>query len=410
MEFDVSKIRKDFPMLNNKKMQGKDLIYFDNAATSLKPQSVINAVVDYYSNYCANAHRGDYDIAHHVDEEYDKVRIKVSKLINSEPNEVVFTSGTSMSINLVAYGYGMSFLTKDDEILITEAEHASNVLPWYNVSEATGCKVSFIELDDEGRVTLDNLKKALNPHVKIVSLAQVSNVLGFDIDIKAFANEIHKVGAIFVVDGAQSVPHMKLDVKDSNIDFLAFSGHKMLGPTGIGVLYGKYALLDKMKPLMTGGGMNTKFDMCGNIGYQIPPLKFEAGTQNIAGVIGLGVAIDYLLSIGLDNIHDYELKLKKYMIDKLKEVDNLIIYNEHSEASIVTFNVKNVFAQDEATLLNSYGIAVRSGQHCAKILVDKLKTEATVRASLYFYNTYEEIDKFCEVLKKGGDFLDAYFN
>ena len=189
MEFDVSKIRKDFPMLNNKKMQGKDLIYFDNAATSLKPQSVINAVVDYYSNYCANAHRGDYDIAHHVDEEYDKVRIKVSKLINSEPNEVVFTSGTSMSINLVAYGYGMSFLTKDDEILITEAEHASNVLPWYNVSEATGCKVSFIELDDEGRVTLDNLKKALNPHVKIVSLAQVSNVLGFDIDIKAFANE-----------------------------------------------------------------------------------------------------------------------------------------------------------------------------------------------------------------------------
>lgn len=408
--FDVAKIRKDFPMLNNKTMQGKPLIYFDNGATSLKPQSVIDAIVDYYSNYSANAHRGDYDIAHRVDEEFDKVREKVAHFINCEPNEVVFTSGTSMSLNLIAHGYGIKGLKEGDEILITEAEHASNVLPWYKVAEVTKCKVSFIELNDEGKLTLDNLKKALNSNVKIVSLAHVSNVLGYDFDVKEFANEIHKHGAIFVLDGAQSVPHMKIDVKDLDIDFLAFSGHKMCGPTGIGVLFGKYKLLEKMDPLLTGGGMNTKFDMCGNIGYQIPPLKFEAGTQNIAGVIGLGKAIDYLQNIGMDEIEKYEHALKKYAIEKMRDISNLKLYNADSKSGIITFNVDGVFAQDEATLLNSYGIAVRSGQHCAKILLNKLKTEATVRATLYFYNTYEEIDAFVEALKKGGDFLDAYFN
>ncbi len=407
---DVNKIRKDFPMLNDKKMQGKTLVYFDNGATSLKPQCVIDSIVDYYSNYTANAHRGDYDIAHRVDEKFDEVRTKVAKLINCNSNEVVFTSGTSMSLNMVAYGYGEKYLHEGDEILITEAEHASNVLPWYNVAEKCKCKVSFIELDEDGRLNLDNLKKSLNSHVKIVSLAHVSNVLGYDFDVKSFAKEIHKIGAVFVLDGAQSVPHMSIDVKDLDVDFLAFSGHKMCGPTGVGVLYGKYELLDKMNPLLTGGGMNTKFDMCGNIGYQFPPLKFEAGTQNIAGVIGLGTAIDYLLKIGMDNICQYEKELKEYAIEKLKQVPNVKIYNEKSNSAIITFNVLDVFAQDEATLLNSYGIAVRSGQHCAKILLNKLKTEATVRASLYFYNTFEEIDTFVEALKKGGDFLDAYFN
>lgn len=407
---DIKKIRLDFPMLNNKTMQGKPLVYFDNGATSLKPQCVIDAICDYYSNFTANAHRGDYDIAHKVDQTFDTVRSKVANFINAKDKEVVFTAGTSMSINMVAYGYGVKYLTENDEILITEAEHASNVLPWYKVAEQTGCKVNFIELDEKGRLTVDNLKKALNPNVKIVSLAHISNVLGYDFDVKEFSKLIHEVGAVFLLDGAQSVPHKKVDVKDLDVDFLVFSGHKMCGPTGIGVLYGKYDLLNKMDPLMTGGGMNTKFDMCGNIGYQHPPLKFEAGTQNIAGVIGLGAAIDYLNSIGMDVIEQREKELKRYAIEKLKEVDIITIYNDDNDSGIITFNVKDVFAQDAASLFNSYGIAVRSGEHCAKILLNKLNAPATVRASLYFYNTFEEIDAFIEVCKKGGDFLDAYFN
>ena len=407
---DFNELRKDFPMLNGKIMQKHPLVYFDNAATSLKPYQVINAEMDYYCNYCANEHRGDYDIAHRVDVEYENVRNKVAKFINCESREVVFTSGASMSLNMVAHGYALQNLTADDEILITDAEHASNVLPWFKVAETIHCKIGYIDLDKEGRVTIENLKKALNPHVKIVALAQVTNVLGYSIDIKEFAKIIHQNGAIFVVDGAQSVPHMKVDVKDADIDFLAFSGHKMCGPTGIGVLYGKYDLLDKMDPLMTGGGMNTRFDTCGYIGYQYPPLKFEAGTQNIAGVIGLGAAIDYLEKIGMDNIEKREKELKEYAISKLSKLDNIIVYNATSESGIIAFNVKDVFAQDTATLLNSYGVAVRSGNHCAKILNEFLKTDATVRASLYFYNTFEEIDAFVEACKKGGDFLDAYFN
>lgn len=391
-------------------MQGKPLIYFDNAATSLKPQCVIDAVTEYYRDYTANAHRGDYDIAHHVDETYDGVRKKVADFIHCKPEEVIFTSGTSMSLNMVAYGYGIRKLGKEDEILITEAEHASNILPWFKVGEATGCKISYIELDDEGRLTVENLKKALNPHVKIVALAEITNVLGFSFDVKKFSEIIHENGAIFVLDGAQSVPHMKTDVKESDVDFLAFSAHKMCGPTGVGVLYGKYALLERMDPLMTGGGMNSKFDICGNIGYLYPPLKFEAGTQNIAGVIGFGAAIDYLNSIGMEAIEEYELRLHAYAIRKLKEIPQICVYNENADCGIITFNVKDVFAQDAASLFNSYGIAVRSGQHCAKILLNKLGTDATVRASLYFYNTFEEIDAFVEACKKGGDFLDAFFN
>ena len=406
--FDVEKIRLDFPMLQGKLMQNKPLIYFDNGATTLKPQCVIDAIEDYYKNYCANAHRGDYDIAHKVDETYDNVRQKVAKFINAEANEIVFTSGTTMSLNMIAHG--LKDITEDDEILITEAEHASNVLPWFKLSEKTHCKIKYIELTDEGRLTVENLKKALSSHTKIVSLAQITNVLGFEFDVKSFAKIIHENGSLFILDGAQSVPHMKIDVKDLDVDFLAFSGHKMCGPTGIGVLYGKYELLDKLDPVLTGGGMNTKFDTCGNIGYLESPLKFEAGTQNIAGVIGLGAAIDYLNKIGMDNIHDYEKKLHDYAIKKLKELDNIILYNPNADSGIITFNVKNVFAQDTASLFNSYGIAVRSGQHCAKILLHKLNTDATVRASLYFYNTFEEIDAFIEACKKGGDFLDAYFN
>ena len=408
--FDVYKIRKDFPMLNNKTQQGHPLVYLDNAATTFKPYKVNEACNNYYLNENANAHRGDYDLAYKVDSNIDKVRQTVANFINAKKEEIVFTSGTSMSINLIAFGYGMKYLTKDDEILLTEAEHASNVLPWFKVKEHTGCKINYIPLDKDGRLSIEGLKKVINKHTKIVAIAQISNVLAYLVDIKEISKICHEHGALLMVDGAQSVPHIKIDVKDLDCDFLSFSGHKLCGPTGIGVLYGKYNLLKLTDPFMTGGGNNARFDMCGNVAFLQPPEKFEAGTLNIEGIYGLGAAIEYLKNIGMDNIEIYEKELRNYAISKLKSLQNLIIYNEFAEGSIITINVKDVFAQDEASYLNSKGICVRSGEHCAKILHDFLKTVATVRISFSFYNTKEEIDILYEALKNGGDFLDAYFN
>lgn len=407
--FDVYKIRKDFPMLDNKMQQGHPLIYFDNAATTFKPYSVIKTCDEYYINETANSHRGDYDLAFKVDKKVDEVREKVAKFINANKEEVVFTSGTSMSINQIAFGYGMKHIKEDDEILLTEAEHASNVLPWFKVKEMTHCKINYIPLNKEGRLTVESIKKSITKNTKIVAIAQVTNVLAFVADIKEIAKVVHEHGAILVVDGAQSVPHMKIDVKDLDCDFLSFSGHKMCGPTGIGILYGKYDLLKITDPFMSGGGNNARFDMCGDVTFLQPPAKFEAGTMNLDGIYGLGAAIDYLNNLGMQNIEKYEKDLRNYAIEKLKTLPNLIIYNENAEGSIITINVKDVFAQDEASYLNSKGICVRSGEHCAKILHEFLHTVATVRISFYFYNTKEEVDYLYEVLKTGGDFLDAYF-
>ena len=409
---DPYKIRNDFPMYRNKiKMQGKDLVWLDNASTTFKPDCVLEAVSRYYTKETSNSHRGDYDLCFNMDMEVLNARRTVAKFINSKDTEVVFTSGTTASINLVAFGYGVKYLTKNDKILLTQAEHASNVLPWYKVSEMTGCQVDFIPLDKDGRLTPENLEKALTPDVKLVCVAHVTNVLGYIAPIKELAAIAHKHGALIVVDGAQSVPHIKMDVKDSDIDFLSFSGHKMCGPTGIGVLYGEFDLLSKMEPFMTGGGMNAKFDMCGDVNYLEPPLRFEAGTQNLEGIIGLHAAIDYLTSIGLDNIEKHEEELKKYCVEKLKATGKCTIYNEKSEGGIVTFNVNNVFAQDAATYLNSRGIACRSGQHCAKILIDFLGTIATIRASFYLYTTKEDIDALVDAVSTcEGDYLNAYFN
>ncbi len=409
---DPYKIRNDFPMYRNKiKMQGKDLVWLDNASTTFKPDCVLEAVSRYYTKETSNSHRGDYDLCFNMDMEVLNARRAVAKFINSKDTEVVFTSGTTASINLVAFGYGVKYLTKNDKILLTQAEHASNVLPWYKVSEMTGCQVDFIPLDKDGRLTPENLEKALTPDVKLVCVAHVTNVLGYIAPIKELADIAHKHGALIVVDGAQSVPHIKMDVKDSDIDFLSFSGHKMCGPTGIGVLYGKFDLLSKMEPFMTGGGMNAKFDMCGDVNYLEPPLRFEAGTQNLEGIIGLHAAIDYLNSIGLDNIEKHEEELKKYCVEKLKATGKCTICNEKSEGGIVTFNVNNVFAQDAATYLNSKGIACRSGQHCAKILIDFLGTIATIRASFYLYTTKEDVDALVDAVSTcEGDYLNAYFN
>ncbi len=405
---DYQKCLKDFPILN-KTMQNHRLVYLDNAATTFKPTAVLDSIKDYYENYCANTHRGDYDIAHIADVKYDEARQIVADFIGADKSEVVFTAGASMSLNMIAYGYA-KFLQSGDEILITEAEHASNVLPWFTIAKEKGCIVRYIPLTKEGRLTIENVKKTMTDKVKVIAVAQVTNVLGFTVDIKSIAKIAHEHGAILVCDGAQSIPHFKVDVKDLDCDFLAFSGHKMCGPTGIGVMYGKFNLLKDMEPLMSGGGMNARFNMCGEVSLLLPPAKFEAGTQNIEGAIGLASAIKYLESIGMDNIESHEKELKKYAISKLKQLDNVILYNENAESGIITFNIKDVFAQDAATYFNSKGICVRSGQHCAKILIDFLGTVATVRASIYFYNTFEDIDALVEACKKAGDFLDAYFN
>lgn len=403
----VSKIRKDFPMLSNT-MHGKPLIYLDNAATTFKPNCVIEAVTKYYTNYSGNAHRGDYDLAHDVDVAYEGVRNKVAKLIGCEAKEVVFTSGASSSLNTVAYGLE-EFVNEGDEILLTEAEHASNVLPWFKVAHTRKAVIKYIPLTSEGRLTIENVEKMITEKTKIIAVAQITNVLGYEVDIKSIAKIAHQKDIYVVVDGAQSVPHMKINVKDLDCDFLCFSAHKMCGPTGVGVLYGKYDLLEKINPIMLGGGMNSRFYTCGDYSLHHAPSKFEAGTPHIEGVLGFGAAIDYLLEIGMDNIHEYELNLKKYAVSKLKEIDGIKIYNESNESGVITFNYKDIFAQDMATHYNTYGIAVRAGQHCAKILLDFLKTPATIRASISFYNTIEEIDYFIEITKKGDEYLNAYF-
>lgn len=394
---DVLKIREDFPMLKHQ-MQGCDLIYFDNAATTFKPKCVIDAVVHYYENLGVNCHRGDYELSYQVDTAYENCRKAVAKFIHADEKEIVFTSGASASLNMIAYSYG-KFLQEGDVILSCEAEHASNILPWLKVAEEKGCVVEYIELDQEGRLTISNFKKAMYDRVKVVALAQVTNVLGFLVPMKEITQIAHEYGAVVVMDIAQSAPHLSVDVKDIDCDFAAFSAHKMCGPTGIGVLYGKYDWLQKMEPFMVGGGSNARFDMCGNILLKDAPYKFETGTPAIEAVLGFHAAIDYLSNIGMDNIHAYEKELHDYAIEKLSKLENVEIYNPTADGGIITFNIKGVFAQDAASYFNSNGIAVRAGQHCAKLLMERLQTGATLRASCTFYNTKDEVDRFVEVCK-----------
>ena len=409
--FDPKTLRKDFPMFTeHPKMQGHPLVWLDNASTTFKPECVIKEIENYYRSETSNSHRGDYDLCYQMDQRVLAVRKTVAEFLNCDPREVVFTSGATSSLNTVAYGYGLKFLKEGDEILITEAEHASNVLPWFQIAKYTGCKVSYIPLSRNGRITPENLEKALTSNTKLVSFAAVGNVLGYEEPVKELTRIAHEHGALVCLDGAQSVPHMKTDVKDLDVDFLAFSGHKMLGPTGIGVLYGKYDILSKMDPLASGGGNNDKFHLDCSVSFLPPPERFEAGTLNLAGILGLKPAIEYLENLGFDAIHKHERKLRDYAILKLKETGNAEIYNEDAEAGIVTFNIKGVFAQDAATYLNSQGIACRSGQHCAKLLNQSyLSTPATVRASFYIYNTEEDVDALAKAVKNGGNYLDAYF-
>lgn len=385
--------KKDFPILNT------GIIYFDNAATTLKPQSVIDEVNSYYTNYSANAHRGDYKISQIVDDKLNLARQKVKEFINAdEKEEIVFTSGATESLNVIIKGFLKNYLKAQDEILTTKAEHASLVLPLFSIVKQNGAVIKYIDLDANLKVTLDNIKKGITKKTKAIVISHVTNVLGDIRPIKEICKYAHKLGIIVIVDGSQSVPHEKVDVKDLDVDFLAFSAHKMLGPTGVGVLYGKEKYLKQVMPLIEGGGMNAFFDSLGNVEYKELPEKLEAGTQNLSGILGFSKAIDYINSIGIDNIKKREIELKKYMVDKLSNLKNVIIYNKDVENGIVTFNVKDVFAQDVAAYLDKNNICVRVGNHCAKILSEVLGVKNTCRISLYFYNTKEEIDKLVELL------------
>ena len=386
--------REDFPMLK------QDIIYFDNGATSLKPQCVINKMTEYYENYSANAHRGDYDISFKVDVEYENAREEVKNFINAKSKEeVVFTSGTTDSLNMIANGFFANLLEAGDEILITTSEHASNVLPWFRLSKDLGCVVNFIPLDESLHVTLDNVRKSITPNTKVIALAGITNVVGDIRPIKEITKLAHEHNIFVVVDGAQMVPHLKTDVQDLDIDFLAFSGHKMLGPTGVGVLYGKKELLEELDPITLGGGMNASFDTVDTVYLKGLPTRLEAGTPNIAGVIGLGEAVRYINKIGMDKIHERELHLRNYLIEKLMPLSHVDIINLEADSGIVAFNVDGIFSQDVAYYLNKYNVCVRAGNHCAKILKNATGVTNTLRVSLFFYNTEKEIDEFVELLK-----------
>lgn len=384
--------RNDFPMIND------NLIYLDNGATTFKPKCVIDKMNEYYEKYSANAHRGDYDISYKVDIAYEEARRSVAKFINASPEEVVFTSGATESLNVVVRGFFENLLEPGDEVIISDAEHASNVLPWFRLAAKNGVVIKRVKLDSNFHINLENLKEVITPRTKVISLAEITNVVGDVRPIKEICKLAHENNIFVVCDGAQSVPHKKTDVKELDVDFLAFSAHKMCGPTGVGVLYGKKELLENVEPLAMGGGMNESFDNESEVYLKELPHRLEAGTPNIAGVIGLGAAVEYLSKIGMDTISIYEQKLKGYLISKLEKLPHIQIVNEEADSGIVAFNVDGIFSQDVAYYLNKYNICVRAGNHCAKILKHSIGVKNTVRVSLYFYNTKEEIDTLVELL------------
>ena len=387
--------RDDFAILRN-----SNLIYFDNGATTLKPDCVRRAIDDYYNKYTANIHRGDYTNSLKVSELYEKCREEIRSFINAKyTSEIIFNSGATEGLNDIVFGYFKNYLKKGDEVLITESEHASNVLPWFVLQDEMGIIVKYIKLNNKNEIDIDNLNKAITSKTKVVSIAHVTNVIGDVRDIKTISKICHKNNILLVVDAAQSIAHEKIDVRDMDIDFLSFSGHKIYGPTGIGVLYGKFELLQNLKPQRYGGGMNAIFNSDGYIELKDLPDRLEAGTPNIEGVLGLLESIKYIKKIGIDKINKYEHSLRKYLIYKLNELDFIEIYNKDNDSITAIFNIKEVFSQDTAIYLDKYNICVRAGNHCAKMLKNVFNIGNTCRISLSFYNTKEEVDLLINVLK-----------
>ncbi len=394
-------LKKDFPVLDD-----KTLVYLDTAASSLKPTKVIKKIDEYYEKYSTNVHRGVYNLSYIATELYENSRKKISDFINADVEEIVLTRGASSALNLVATSYGLNNLTSDDEIIVSELEHHSQVLPWQNVSKITKAKLVYVKLNKEGRITVENFKKVLNKNTKVVALNYVSNVMGYISPIKEIIKLSHEVGAVVSVDAAQAAPHKQIDVKDLDCDFLAFSGHKMLGPTGIGVLYGKKRLLEEMPPIEFGGDMNDNVNLY-DASWKDSPYKFETGTPPIAGAIGLGAAIDYLLEVGLDNIAAHELKLRDYTVKKLLEIDDIIVYNPTAKTGIITFNILGVHPHDAVTFFDGDNICMRAGHHCAQLIIKWLEVVATLRISFYLYNTIEDCDKFITSVINARDFFKS---
>lgn len=397
--FNVDSIRKDFPILN-REVNGKPLIYFDNAATSQTPQQVIDVIVDYYSNYNANIHRGVHSLSQEATDAYEQARIKIQKHFNAKhPHEIIYTSGTTHGINLVANGFS-SLLKKGDEIIVSALEHHSNIVPWQMLCERTGASLKVIPMNENGELMLSEFDALLNDNTKLVFVNHISNALGTINPIQYIIDKAHRVGAAVLVDGAQSCPHIKPDVQALDVDFYVCSAHKMCGPTGVGILYGKEEWLKKLPPYQGGGEMiaEVTFD---KTTYADLPHKFEAGTPNICGGIAFGAALDYMNRIGFKNIASYENELLDYATQQLEQIEGLKIYGTAKDkTSVISFNVGTIHPYDIGTILDKMGIAVRTGHHCAQPIMDFYKIPGTIRASFMFYNTKEEIDTFIASLKK----------
>ncbi|MFF2443146.1 cysteine desulfurase [Priestia megaterium] len=404
----ISDIRKQFPILDQE-VNGSPLVYLDSAATSQKPLAVIEAIEKYYKEYNSNVHRGVHTLGTRATDGYEGAREKVRKFINAKSTEeIIFTRGTTTALNTVAASYGRANLKPGDEIVITYMEHHSNIIPWQQVAKETGATLKYISLTEDHALSLEEVKSTITSKTKIVSIMQVSNVLGTINPVKEIAEIAHANGAVMVVDGAQSTPHMKVDVQDLDCDFFAFSGHKMGGPTGIGALYGKKELLEKMEPIEFGGEMIDFVNLYESTWKELP-WKFEGGTPIIAGAIGLGAAIDFLEEVGLDNIQAHEHKLAQYALDRLSQVDGITIYGPKERAGVVTFNIEDVHPHDVATVVDADGIAIRAGHHCAQPLMKYLNVSSTARASFYLYNTEEEVDKLVSSLIKTKEYFTNGF-
>ncbi len=390
---------------NSFPMKEKNIVYFDNAATTFKPYRVINKINDYYKEYNANSHRGDYDISFKVDDEIDYTRELVKEFINAKcKEEIIFTKNTTDSLNMIVFGFFQKYLKSGDEVIVPSSEHASNILPWLVLSTQKNIKITFVDSKDE-KLDINDIIDKISINTKVISLAQITNVTGDKRDIKKICQVAHDKGILVVVDAAQSAPHIKIDVQDLDADFLAFSAHKMYGPTGVGILFGKYNLLNKMLPFEYGGGMNLNYN---NEILQLLdiPYRFEAGTSNLADIIGFSESIKFINEIGISNIERHEKYLRKYLIKELEKIPYIKIYNKKCEGSTVVINIEGILSGDLGLYLNSKGICVRSGKHCAKM--GKIK-EDTVRISLSFYNTYEEIDILINALKNKKD-IDNFSN
>ena len=397
---DLSYTSRDFPMLN-KKMNGKPLIYFDNAATSHKPRVMIDTMTDFYQNQYGTVNRAVYELVSFATTKFQDARILIQKFLNaSRPEEIIFTNGTTDSINMIAYSFGKAFIQTGDEIIISEIEHHANIVPWQMLCEERDAVLKFIPVDDRGVLDLEQYRKLLSPKTKIVAIAHVSNALGTVHPIKQIIEWAHEVGAKVLVDGAQAAPHIKIDVQDLDADFYVFSGHKTFGPNGVGVLYGKYHLLDQLPPFRGGGDMIESVTL-EKTTYQKPPLKFEAGTPPIAQVLGLGSAIEYLNAIGMDRIHKWEMELLDYATKKLEEIPGLSIMGTAPDKSaLISFNIEGIHPLDLGTLLDLKGIAVRTGHLCAQTAMARFGVTQTTRVSLAFYNSKEQIDQFVVALKE----------